>query len=147
MYLISACLCGLNCKYNGGNNLNPKIVELYNKGNCIAICPEHLGNLPIPRAPHEITGGDGKDVLSGKARIISKTGEDNTEKFTAGAEKTLDIAKLFNADTAILKARSPSCGYGRIYDGSFKGKVVEGNGVTAELLAQNGIKILTEEDV
>ena len=147
MYLISACLCGLNCKYNGTNNFNPKVKSLYDKGNCIALCPEHLGNLPIPRVPLEIVGGDGKDILTGKARVLSKEGCDNTPAFIKGAQKTLDIAKLLNVDTAILKSRSPSCGWGQIYDGSFEKKLIYGNGVAAELLSQNGIKILSEQDI
>lgn len=147
MYLISACLCGLNCKYNRTNNFNPKIKALYDKGNCIAICPEHLGNLTIPRSPHEIKDGSGKDVLEGKASVISKEGDNNTSKFIEGACKTLDIAKLLKVDTAILKSKSPSCGWGQIYDGTFQGKLMPGNGVTAELLSRNGIKILTENDI
>ncbi len=147
MYLISACLCGLNCKYNGASNFNPKVKALFDKENCIAICPEHLGNLSIPREPHEIVGGEGKDVLKGTAVVLSKKGCDNTKKFIDGAYRTLDIAKLFNAHTAILKARSPSCGWGHIYDGSYQGKLKPGNGVAAELLNQNGIKILSEDDI
>lgn len=147
MYLISACLCGLNCKYNGTNNFNPKIKAFYDKGNCIAVCPEHLGNLPIPREPHEILGGTGKDVLEGKAKVISQSGYDNTDKFINGAYKTLQIVKLLKIDTAILKSKSPSCGWGQIYNGNFEKKLKPGNGVTAELLSQNGIKIFTENDI
>jgi len=147
MYLISACLCGLNCKYNGSNNYNEKVKALYDKGNCIAVCPENLGSLPTPREPHEIINGEGKDVLAGTAQIISKDGTDNTSKFIDGANKTLEIAKLLNVDTAILQARSPSCGWGQIYDGSFDNNLRNGNGITAELLSQHGIKILTEEEI
>lgn len=147
LYLISACLCGLNCRYDGTNNFDERVKSLYDRGNCIALCPEHLGNLSIPREPHEIVNGEGKDVLAGKANVISKIGIDNTAKFIDGAYKTLQIAKLLNIDTAILKSKSPSCGSGQIYNGSFKKELISGNGVTAELLSQNGIKILTEKDI
>ena len=147
MYLVSACLCGLNCRYNGLSSYNDRVKALYDRGNCIAVCPEHLGNLPIPREPHEIINGEGKDVLNGIARIMSKDGTDSTNEFIDGAKKTLEIAKLMNVDTAILKSRSPSCGLGQIYDGSFNHKLRMGNGITAELLKQNGIKISTEEDI
>ncbi|MDK2798468.1 MAG: hypothetical protein PWP27_48 [Clostridiales bacterium] len=147
MILVSACLCGINCKYNGGNNLNSKILELYNKGKLIPICPEQLGGLPTPRAPREIINGNGLDVLEGKAKILDKDKKiDNTKEFIRGAQNALKISKALNIKKAILKQRSPSCGFGQIYDGSFSGRIIKGNGVTAELLHRNGIQILTEED-
>jgi uncharacterized protein YbbK (DUF523 family) len=127
--------------------LHPKIYELFQKGELVPICPEQLGGMSTPRAPHEIIGGNGANVLDQKARIGDKSGlADNTMKFVTGAQKVLKIAEALNINEAILKQRSPSCGFGKIYDGSFSGNIVPGNGVTAELLHRNGFKILTEED-
>lgn len=145
MYLVSACLCGVNCKYSGGNNLDEKVLQLYNRGLAIAICPEVLAGLGTPRVPHEIVGGTGEDVLEGNAKVMSKDGIDNTLAFIHGAEKTLDIAKKLNIRKAVLKAKSPSCGCGEIYDGSFTGKKIKGNGVVSELLIKNGIQVTTEK--
>ena len=144
--LVSACLCGLNCKYNGGNNLNEDIKKLYDEGKAILVCPEVLGGLLTPRTPREIVNGDGKKVLSGEAKVISKEEEDTTEAFLKGAKEALKIAKENNIKVAILKAKSPSCGKGLIYSGDFNGKLIEGNGVTSELLIQNGIKVLNEKN-
>ncbi len=134
--LVSACLLGENCKYNGKNNKCEKVIALREKGvEFVAICPECFGGLKIPREPSEIKNG----------RVYSKSGEDVTEKFVSGAEKSLYIAEECFCDTAILKARSPSCGFGEIYDGSFSSSLVRGNGITAQLLYENGIRIYTEE--
>lgn len=146
MILVSACLCGVNCKYNGKNNLNSKVLELFKQGKAVLICPEQLGGQSTPRSAHEIKDGTGLDVLEGKARVVGVEGEDSTAKFLRGAEETLHIAKECSANIAILKANSPSCGYGTIYDGSFNGIKRAGNGVTAELLSKNGIKVCTEEN-
>lgn len=147
MIIVSACLCGINCKYNGGNNLDTYVLDLLRKGKAIPICPEQLGGQQTPRDAHEIVNGSGKDVLEGNARVLSPDGkEDSTKEFIKGAYETLKIAKESGAKFAILKARSPSCGFGNIYDGSFSGKKIKGNGVTAELLQNNHIKIYTEED-
>lgn len=147
MIIVSACLCGINCKYTGDNNLNEKILKLFKEGKAILVCPEQLGGLTTPRPPHEIIYGCGSDVLCGKARAVDDNGNDNTDKFVKGAYETLKIAKEINAEYAILKANSPSCGCGTIYDGSFKGIKKPGNGVTAELLLKNGIKVYTEKDL
>jgi uncharacterized protein YbbK (DUF523 family) len=147
MILISACLCGVNCKYNGENNFNEKAVELLRSGKAMLVCPEQLGGQATPRAPHEIQYSTGADVLDGKGKILGPEGDDVTEEFIRGAYETLKIAKEINANIAILKARSPSCGLGRIYDGSFTGEKKKGNGVTAELLLRNGIEIYTEENI
>lgn len=147
MILVSACLCGVNCKYNGGNNLDERVLKLFREGKAIPICPEQLGGQSTPRAPHEIVGGTGADVLAGAAKVLGPDGDDDvTGEFIKGAEETLMIAKECDAKIAILKARSPSCGYGTIYDGTFSGTRIKGNGVTAELLERNGLKIYTEED-
>ncbi|MCY6958655.1 DUF523 domain-containing protein [Clostridium brassicae] len=147
MIVISACLCGVNCKYSGGNNLNEKALELLKQGKAILVCPEQLGGLTTPRLPHEIVGGTGKEVLEGKIKILSNEGEDSTNKFVEGAYEALKLAKLVGATKAILKAKSPSCGCGEIYDGSFSGKKIEGNGVTAELFLKNGIRVYTENQI
>lgn len=146
MILVSACLCGVNCKYSGGNNENAEILDLLKKGEVVLVCPEQLGGMETPRPPHEIVGGTGADVIEGRAKVLSEEGMNSTEKFLKGAYETLNIAKLCNAKIAILKAKSPSCGLGKIYDGTFLHNVTEGNGVTAELLLRNGIKVYTEEN-
>lgn len=146
MILVSGCLCGINCKYDGGNNKNEEILRLFKEKKLIPVCPEQLGGQETPRDGHEIIEGTGKDVLEGKARVKGPKNDDVTEKFIKGAYETLNIAKALNIKCAILKGRSPSCGVGMIYNGKFNGEKREGNGVTAELLIQNGIKVYTEED-
>ena len=147
MILVSACLCGINCKYSGGNNLSPKILELFRQGKAVLVCPEQLGGQATPRAAHEIINGTGADVLDGKCKVLAPDGDDDaTAEFIKGAQETLKIAKECGAEMAILKARSPSCGHGYIYDGTFTGTRIPGNGVTAELLERNGIKVYTDED-
>jgi uncharacterized protein YbbK (DUF523 family) len=138
--LISACLLGINCKYNGESNYNQRIVELTKNERVIPICPEQLGGLTTPRLPCEIV------VLNGERRVIRKDGVDVTEAFFKGAEETLKIAKMFNESIAILKTKSPSCGSCQIYDGSFSGRVIEGSGLTAELLADNYIQVFDENN-
>lgn len=146
MIAVSACLCGVNCKYNGGNNLSSELLKRYSSDEIILVCPEEFGGLPTPRIPCEIIGGTGRDVLEGRAKVIDKSGEDVTANFINGAIKTLQIIEKNNITTAILKAKSPSCGCGEIYDGTFKGKIVGGNGITAELLISSGIKVLNEKN-
>lgn len=142
MYLVSSCLAGFNCRYDGKNSENKVIVELINKGEAIAVCPEQVGGLPTPRESCEIFIDE-----SGHKKVIRKTGEDFTEEFLEGAKKTLAIAKAIGTKKAILKSKSPSCGCGLIYDGTFSGKLIEGNGLTAELLIENGIEVYTEDDL
>lgn len=137
MDIVSACLCGINCKYNGGNNFNPKLYKEMMEGKLFPVCPEVLGGLGTPRIPCEIKGG----------RVINREGHDVTESFIEGARKTLEIARMMGAKKAILKQRSPSCGSGMIYDGSFSGKVIEGYGITARMLKENGIDVVSEEEV
>ncbi|MBZ4663401.1 MAG: hypothetical protein JG776_1103 [Caloramator sp.] len=145
MILVSACLLGVCCKYNGGDNKNQKVVDLVKKYNLIPVCPEQLGGLSTPRKPAEITAEDAKKVLDGIGKVVNVCGEDVTENFIKGAYETLKLAKLYDVKIAILKSKSPSCGCGFIYDGSFSGKLKSGNGVTTELLIQNGIKVYTED--
>jgi uncharacterized protein YbbK (DUF523 family) len=144
--LCSACLLGVNCRYNGISKPNEKIIALSKKEILIPICPEQLGGQATPRLDAEITGGDGSAVLDKKAKVIESNGNDVSSNFINGAEEVLKIAKLFNIKEAILKQRSPSCGSGKIYDGTFSRKVIEGDGVTTALLKKNGIKVISEED-
>ena len=144
--LVSACLLGTNCKYNGGNNLEPRVLELMKDHNIIPVCPEELGGLLTPREPCEIQEGSGKEVLEGRSPVLNKKGEDVTADFLAGAKETLALARKHRCALAILKARSPSCGCGSIYDGTFSGRLKEGSGVTAQLLLDNGIVVMTETD-
>jgi uncharacterized protein YbbK (DUF523 family) len=148
LILVSACLCGINCKYDGGNNLNEKVQRLLKEGKAIPVCPEQLGGQSTPRVAHEIQNGSGKDVIEGRAKVMGTDPKDDvTEQFLKGAEETLKIAVQCDVEYAILKARSPSCGKGIIYDGTFTGSKREGNGVTTELLMKNGIKVITEEQI
>ena len=135
--IISACLIGCNTRYNGESSLIPEFEEVKEKYNLIPVCPEQLGGLPTPRVPSEIRGD----------KVIGKDGRDCTAQFEKGAEEVLRLAKMFDCDTAILKERSPSCGYGRIYDGTFSGVQTDGNGVTAALLAANGIRVIGESRI
>jgi uncharacterized protein YbbK (DUF523 family) len=147
MILVSACLCGVNCKYNGGNNLDNRVLELFRAGKAIPVCPEQLGGQSTPRAAHEIVGGTGGDVIDGHCRVLGPDrSDDTTQEFIKGAYETLKIAQECEVKIAILKARSPSCGRGLIYDGTFTGNKIIGNGVTAELLLRNNIEVYTEED-
>ena len=134
--LVSSCLLGKNCKYNGGNNNCDDLKKLIDKYNLIEICPEVLGGLPTPRYPSEIVSN----------KVMNKIGEDVTKQFILGANIVLNIAKEYNVKYAILKANSPSCGFGCIYDGTFSGKFKKGNGVTADLLYKNGVVILNENN-
>lgn len=146
MILVSACLAGLDVKYNGSHNLNEKIKKWFDEKKAIPICPEVLGGLSIPREPAEIVGGEGGDVLDGHAKVITNNGIDVTEQFIKGANETLKIALDLNATMVILKERSPSCGSSMIYSGEFNGNKKRGTGVTAALLKRNGIQVLSEEN-
>lgn len=137
MILVSACLAGINCRYDGKNNICEKVVELISKGEAIPVCPEQLGGLTTPRTPAELKDG----------KVINKDGENVTEHFIRGAQETLKLAKMLKCSKAILKQRSPSCGFGKIYDGSHSGVIIKGMGLTAKLLSEYGIKILSEEDL
>jgi len=145
--LVSACLAGINCRYNGKSKLNKKIKKLLEEGKAVCVCPEELGGLSTPRLPSEIKNATGEDILDTNARVYNKEGTDLTKRFIEGAERTLDIAKKYKIKKAILKTKSASCGLGQIYDGSFSGKLKEGNGVTCALLLRNGIKVITEKDI
>lgn len=147
MILVSACLVGHKVRYNGGADQHSLLMQYNELGKFIAICPECLGALPIPRPPAEIIKGSGQEVLAGSAKIINKLGEDVTVNFVAGAEKILKIAEQYKIKAAILKERSPSCGVHQIYDGTFSAAKIAGEGVTAALLSRHGIKLYSEEDI
>ncbi len=135
--LVSACLLGTNCKYNGSNNKNDKVLDFIKDKYIIPICPEIMGGLKTPRTPSEINNNI----------VITKDGEDVTNNFIKGAEEVLYLAKLLNIKKALLKSKSPSCGKGKIYDGTFSNNLIVGNGITTKLLIDNGIEIITENDL
>ncbi len=135
--LISACLLGVSCRYDGKSRPIGNIEELLEKYELIPVCGEIFGGLPTPRVPAERLGG----------RVITKDGVDVTKEYLLGAAEVLRLAKLFGCKKALLKERSPSCGKDKIYDGSFEGKIVPGSGVVAGLLAENGIEIFGESEI
>lgn len=135
--LVSACLLGVNCKYDGGNNLREEVKKLADKHNLVPFCPEVYGGLTTPRIPSERLGD----------KVINKEGCDVTAYFIRGAEEALRVAKTFDCKYAIFKAKSPSCGCGKIYDGSFTGTLTDGDGVTAELLRKHGIIVINEDEI
>lgn len=148
MKLISACLLGIKCSWDGKDSYkNKRIMELLKDEVLIPLCPEQLGGLKTPRIPQEIQNGTGDDVLNSKSKVKDKAGEDVTLQFIRGAKQTLKIAKLYKIKEFIGKSRSPSCGCGFVYDGSFSKKLIEGDGVTVSLLKRNGIKIISENDM
>lgn len=135
--LISACLMGVYCRYDGNTKLNDKIEALMKKYTLIPVCPEILGGLPTPRPAVETQNG----------RAINKEGKDVTAEFERGAKEVLRLAKLYHCELAILKERSPSCGSKKIYDGTFSGTIIDGNGFTAQLLLDHGIQVIGESQV
>lgn len=136
MILISACLIGEHVKYDGSHNFHKIARELYDTGRAIPVCPEVLGGMSTPRVPSEIVG----------EKVVSKTGIDVSSYFQKGAEKTLEIAKQNNIKIAVLQARSPSCGSSQIYDGTFQGNLIDGQGMTTRLLQKHGIKVMTIDE-
>ena len=137
MKIVSACLAGENCRWDGKSRPCKKVIELVEKGEAIAICPEQLGGLSTPRIPAEQIGN----------RIYTKEGRDVTKEFYKGAEEVLKIAKKNNCLEAILKSKSPSCGSGMVYDGTFSGNLIYGDGVLTRLLKEHSIKVYTEEEI
>ncbi len=135
--VVSKCLLGENCRYAGDNCKSEKVLSLAAEHELIGVCPEQLGGLSTPRDPSERVGD----------KVLSSKGKDVTAEYYRGAELALAIAKDKGASVAILKAKSPSCGKGLIYDGTFSGNKIPGNGVTAELFAANGIEVLTEDEI
>ncbi|MFJ8434205.1 DUF523 domain-containing protein [Kitasatospora sp. NPDC094019] len=139
--LVSACPAGVPCRYDGRAKESPRALGLLATGRAVVVCPEGAGGLPTPRPPAEIVGGDGADVLDGRARVVDATGADRTEAFLDGARQALAAAGTAGARRALLTARSPSCGCGRVYDGTFGGELRPGDGVTAALLRRAGIAV------
>lgn len=136
--LVSACLLGTPCRYDGKSKPHPLIDELIRKHQVIPVCGEVMGGLPTPRVPAERIGSD---------KVMNQAGVDVTENYRRGAEEVLRLGRLFDCNIAILKEKSPSCGSGKIYDGSFSRTLIDGYGVTAELLKDNGFTILGESDL
>jgi len=134
---VSACLLGENCKYNGGNNYSEAVIEYIKGHEVISMCPEVEGGLSIPRCPAEIVNGI----------VTTKEGVSVDNEFRRGAEKILDVVLENNVEVAILQSRSPSCGIGRIYDGTFSKTLTDGNGVLAKLLLDNGIRVIDVESL
>jgi len=137
MKLCSACLLGIRCRYDGKSKRNRKVIELTKKEILIPVCPEQLGGLPTPREPAEQKG----------KKVFTRSGKNVTKKILKGAKEVLRVAELFGIKEAILKQKSPSCGCGKIYDGTFTGKLIKGDGVTTSLLKKNKIKVISEEDL
>ena len=132
MILVSACLAGFRCRYDAKVIPDSGAVALVREGKAIPVCPEMLGGLPCPRVPCE---------LQPNGRVLDRDGRDRTDAFWLGAQETLRLAKLYGCDRALLKAKSPSCGCGQIYDGSFSGTLTDGDGIAARLLTENGIAV------
>ncbi|SIN90603.1 DUF523 domain-containing protein [Halodesulfovibrio marinisediminis] len=130
-YVVSACLAGCNCRYDGGNTANEHVQQLIREGRALPLCPEQLGGFPTPRTPFELKNG----------RAISKDGVDITEQMLQGVEEATKLVELAGCTKAILKSRSPSCGAGIIYDGSFSGVKIAGNGLFAERMLAMGLEV------
>ena len=134
--LVSACLLGCPCRYDGASKLCPAVLALAERHELVPVCPEQLGGLPTPRPPAERR----------EDRVVTQSG-DVTEQYRRGAEETLKLCKLFGCEAAVLKERSPSCGHGQVYDGTFSGTLTAGDGVTAELLSAHGIPVYGESRI
>ena len=145
--MVSACLAGVACTHEAEAKTKAAILRLVNQGRAVLVCPEVAGGLPIPRPAAEIVGGDGADVVAGRAKVINETGGDVTQNYLAGARKAADAARAAGARFAILKARSPSCGCGAIHSGAFDGELRAGDGVTAAMLKQEGLEVVSDETI
>jgi uncharacterized protein YbbK (DUF523 family) len=137
MILVSACLAGIRCAWDGKSRPNNMIIELVKQGKAMPVCPEQLGGLSTPRDPAERLDD----------KIIIKSGQDVTKAYYSGAVDVLEIAKMENIKKAIMKSKSPSCGVGQIYDGTFSNKLISGDGICVELLKKNGIKVISEKEI
>ena len=137
MILVSACLAGVKCAYDGKARPCQKVIELVEQDKAIPVCPEQLGGMPTPRIPCEQQGN----------KVVNQEGQDKTAEFKKGAQEALKIAKFAGCQKAILKSKSPSCGAGQVYDGTFTNNVIDGDGVFAGLLRKNGIEVLTEKEI
>lgn len=135
--LVSACLIGCACRYDGKSKPHEGVIALCDKHTLVPVCPEIYGGLPTPRKPSEIVGD----------KVVSSDGTDVTDEYMRGASEALRVAETFGCEAAVLKAKSPSCGKGKVYDGSFGGILTDGDGVTAKLLLAHGIKVYTEDKI
>ena len=144
MILVSACLLGLRCCYNGCDNMDQSVLDMREKYILIPACPEQLGGLQTPRPPSFFIKGDGSQTIEGIDNLINDQNENVSSQFRNGAEETLKICQLFNIKTAILKEKSPSCGTHQIY---LKEKLTKGMGVTATILKSNDIRVMSENDI
>lgn len=146
-FIVSACLAGVNCTYRGKNKLVKQLKGLVALRGAIAVCPEVMGGLPIPRENSEIHGGSGPDVLTGKAVVLTRSGKDVSANYVRGSKRILAIARKYGLRKAILKSKSPACGCGIIYDGTFSRTLKKGDGVLTALLRNSGITVYTELDL
>jgi uncharacterized protein YbbK (DUF523 family) len=137
MIVVSACLAGIKCNWEGKAKPCQKVIELVKQGKAITVCPETLGGLKFPRLPSEQKDG----------KVINKEGKDITQEFNKGAELALDITLKNKCNKAILKSKSPSCGCNLIYDGTFTGNLIKGDGIFTKLLKKNGIEVITEKEL
>ena len=144
MKIVSACLVGINCRFDGNNKLDGHLLDVFKRGELLPVCPEQLGGLPTPRIPAKIVEGDGDDVLNGKTKVINQKNEDVTTNFVRGATEVLKIVKLLNIKEAILESKSPSCGSGKVYNEA-SGSFIRGDGVLTALLKRNGIRVIPYE--
>lgn len=135
--MVSACLLGENCKYNGGNNYSERVADFLEGHEVFSVCPEVMGGLPVPRVPSEIVDGE----------VTSRDGRNVDREFRLGARLALEKAQRENVELVILQSRSPSCGVKQVYDGTFSGKKVPGQGVFAQLLQKNGFAVVDVEDL
>ena len=147
MILISSCLMGKNCRYDGDNCQQLDLIELFEEEEILDVCPELEGGLSIPRSPAEIFGGDGYDVLEGRAEVVSADGREITGSYLIGIRNILSSIDLMSVEMAILKSLSPACGPGQIYSGEFEGKLKNGDGVLAAFLKRAEIPVFSEEDI
>ena len=144
MIIVSACLLGFNCRYDGGNHPEEALFAPTLNKVLVPLCPEQLGGLPTPRAPSEIQGGDGLDVLEGRAQVVSASERDVTDCFLRGAQEVMRFMKLMGISTAIMKEKSPSCGVIHI---KRDGATVRGMGVTSALLMQSGVRVISSDRI
>ena len=142
--IVSACLTGALCRYDGGHRLDENVMRLSPEVELVPFCPEQMGGLTTPRQPSEIIGGDGDDVLDGRARVVDAEGKDVTAQFIKGAKEGLAIAKRIDVKKAVMKEKSPSCGVHRIYR---NGILVSGKGVLTALLLREGIRVVSNEEI
>ncbi len=143
---VSACLMGINCRYNGSSAYNNELHELVKDQKIMLFCPEILGNLSTPRKPAEIVNGDGKNVVLGQADVMDECGKNVTREFVNGAAETMNLFKENDVSAVVLKDRSPSCGVDEIYDGNFSGTVVKGCGILTAMLLHKDIEIFSDKN-